>query len=109
MNAAGLKVTIAHVASTIEQPIFFDKLTNEGVSAAELNGTRHEARSLANALNTTPSEKIEALVAHYDDQLTHALNNFQGGWQMNQLQGFRDAQVMIGFVTSLCNKAGIRT
>ncbi|MDT7603573.1 MAG: hypothetical protein QOF61_1570 [Acidobacteriota bacterium] len=109
MNAAGLKVMIAHVASTIDQQMFFDKLTSEGVSAAELNGTRSEANALAKALAATPSEKIEALVTHYNDQLDHALNNFQGGWQMNQLEGFRDAQIMIGFVTSLCNKAGIRT
>jgi hypothetical protein len=99
---------IGHVASTISQPIFFDKLTNEGVSADELKGTRQDATALANALKTTPAEKIEVLVTHYDDVLTHALNNFQGEWQMNQLKGFRDAQIMIGFVTSLCNKAGIR-
>lgn len=99
---------IAHVASMIEQKIFFDKLTNEGVSAAELNGTRQQARSLANAISATPSEKIETLVAHYDEQLTNANQTFQASWQMNQLQGFRDAQIMIGFVASLLNKAGIR-
>jgi hypothetical protein len=109
MNAAGLKVMITHVASTINSSMFFDKLTNEGVSASELNGTRNEATRLANVINNTPPEKIETLVAHYDEQLSAALNSFQGGWQMNQLQGFRDAQVMIGFVTSLVNKAGIRT
>lgn len=109
MNAAGLKVMIGHVASMIDQPIFFDKLTNEGISADELKGTRQDATALAKALDTTPAEKIEALVTHYNDLLTHALDKFMGGWQMNQLQGFRDAQVVIGFVTSLVNKAGIRT
>jgi hypothetical protein len=109
MNAAGLKVTIAHVASIINSSIYFDKLTSEGVSAAELKGTRQDATALAKALATTPSEKIEALVTRFNGQLTHALNNFMGDWQMNQLKGFRDAQIMIGFVTSLCNKAGIRT
>jgi hypothetical protein len=109
MNAAGLKVSIAHVSSMIDLPIFFDKLTNEGISAAELKGTRQDANALAKALADTPSEKIESLVTHYNDQLDHAFKNFLDGWQSNQLQGFRDAQVTIGFVTSLCNKVGITT
>ena len=109
MNAAGLKVTINNVAEIINSSVWFDKLTGEGISADELKGTRQNATALVKALAATPPEKIESLVAHYDGVLTSAFNKFQGEWQMNFLQGFRDAQIMLGFVTSLCNKAGIRT
>jgi phage terminase large subunit-like protein len=109
MNAAGLKVIINNVAEIINSSVWFDRLTSEGISADELKGTRQEATALAKALKATPSKKIESLVAHYDAQLTHALRVFQSDWQLNFLKGFRDAQVVIGFVTSLCNKAGIRT
>jgi hypothetical protein len=109
MNAAGLKFTLTSVAEIINSPVWFDRLTGEGISAGELKGTRQEATAIVNALKATPNEKIESLVAHYDGVLTSALQTFQGNWQLNFLQGFRDAQVMIGFVTSLLNKAGIRT
>lgn len=107
MNAAGLKFALTNIAMIISSPVFFDKLTSQGVSAAELHGTRSEANALAKALDTAPPEKMEELVTNYSDVLDHAFRSFQGDWQMNQLQGFRDAQVMIGFVRSLCNKLGI--
>ena len=109
MNAAGLKFTLTSVAAVINSSVFFDSLTNEGVSAAELNGTRQDANAIVKALNTTPPEKIEELVAQHDDQLTTALETFHGDWTMNRLQGFRDAQVMVGLVTTIFNKARIRT
>ncbi|HVG28890.1 MAG TPA: hypothetical protein VM864_04135 [Pyrinomonadaceae bacterium] len=109
MNAAGLKFTLTSVASVINSGPFFDGLTSQGVSAAELSGTREDANALVKALNTTPPEKIEAIVAQYDAELTPALERFQGDWAANRLQGFRDAQVMIGLVTSVFNKAGIDT
>ena len=109
MNAAELKFLLTSVATVINSSVFFDQLTGEGVSADELNGTRKDATALVNALNATPPEKIEALVSQYDDQLTNAMYSFQGDWTLNRRQGFRDAQVMIGFVTTIFNKAGIRT
>ena len=109
MNVAGLKFMLTSVATVINSSAFFDQRTGEGVSAAELKGTREGANALVNALNTTPPEKIEALVSQYDAELTNAMNSFQGDWTMNRLQGFRDAQVMIGFVTTIFNKAGIST
>jgi len=108
MNAAGLRFFMIGLADTINSPIYFDKLTGEGVSADELKGTRDDANALVNAINATPAERIEKLVAQFDGVLTHAHDTFQHDWQLNRLQGFRDAQVMIGFVTSLFNKAGIR-
>ena len=109
MNSAELTFALTSVAAVINSSVFFDSLTNEGVSASELEGTRQDANALVAALKATPPEKIEALGAEYNDELTNAFHGFQGDWTMNRLQGFRDAQVMIGFVTSIFNKAGIRT
>jgi hypothetical protein len=108
MNAEELTFALTSVAAVINSSVFFDSLTNEGVSAAELNGTRQDANALVAALKATPPEKIAALGTEYNDQLTKSLYSFQGDWTMNRLQGFRDAQVMIGFVTGIFNKAGIR-
>jgi hypothetical protein len=109
MNAAGLKFFMTGVADTLNSPIWYGDLTGEGVSADELKGTQQDATALLNTINNTPPEQIEQLVAEFDGVLTHALEKFQQGWQSNRLQGFRDAQVMLGFVRSLFNKAGIRT
>ncbi|HEY9282581.1 MAG TPA: hypothetical protein VIP46_03915 [Pyrinomonadaceae bacterium] len=109
MNAAGLTFTLTSVASVINSTVFFDQLLNQGVSADELNGTRQQANALVNALKATPPDKIEALVAQYNDELTSALDSFQGDWTTNRLQGFRDAQIMIGFVNTIFNKARIST
>jgi hypothetical protein len=108
MNAAELTFALTSVTAVINSSVFFDSLTNEGVSAPELKGMRQDADALVAALKATPPEKIEALGAEYHDQLTNAFHSFQGDWTMNRLQGFRDAQVMIGFVTTIFNKAGIR-
>ncbi len=109
MNAAGLKFIMFSVADTINSPIWYSDLTGEGVSADELKGTQQGATALLNTINNTPPEQIEQLVAEFDGVLTHAMQKFQGGWQSSRLQGFRDAQVMLGFVRSLFNKAGLST
>ena len=46
-------------------------------------------------------------VAQYNDELSQALNAFDGDWAGNRLQGFRDAEVMIGFVTTVMGKSGL--
>ena len=96
------------VDSVINSPLWYDGIAKEGISAAELEGTREESSYLVRALEATPHEKIEVLVARYDDKLTDHLTKFQGEWQSNRLAGFRDAQIMIGFVTTIFNEAGIR-
>lgn len=109
MNAAGLRFFMIGLADTLNSPIWYSDLTAEGVSAGELKGTQQDATAIVNTINDTPPERIEQLVAEFDGVLTHAVETFQGDWQSNRLQGFRDAQIMIGFVTTLFNKAGIRT
>lgn len=109
MNAAGLKFLMTVFDSTLNSPVWYSDLSGEGVNADELRGTQQDATALLATINATPPEQIEQLVAYYNDVLTHAFQKFQGDWQANRLQGFRDAQITLGFVRSLFNKAGIRT
>jgi hypothetical protein len=109
MNAAELRFLLYSVASEINSTIFYDQLTSEGVSADELKGTRQEATALVKALDAAPREKIDALASMYHDELTQLRGKFQGEWHTNHLQAFRDAQVMLGLVNTIFNKAGITT
>ncbi|MDT7603081.1 MAG: hypothetical protein QOF61_1078 [Acidobacteriota bacterium] len=104
MNAAGLVFTLNGV-STMLNSVFYDNL--EGVSAEELAGTRSDMTDLAQTVQNTPGDKIEAMVDQYNPELTQALNAFDGDWAGNRLQGFRDAQVMMGFVSTLMAKSGL--
>lgn len=108
MNVQGLTVMLTGVADALEWK-FFDDLVNQGVSAAELHGTRERAKSLVAVLKATPHEKLDDLVAKFDPQLTAALEKFQGEWQSKTLEGFRDAQVMLGHVNTVFNEAGVKT
>lgn len=107
MNAKGLTFMMTNVAGSLEWS-FFDALVNEGVSAAELSGTRQLANSILKTLQSTPPEQIEELVAKFDPRLTEAIERFQGEWQSNPLAGFRDAQVVLGHVNTIFNEAGIK-
>lgn len=109
MNAAGLRFLMKVLSEVLNSPVWYSDLTGEGVSADELKGTQQDATAIVDAIDRTPPEQIEQLVAEFDGVLTHAHHAFQGEWQANRLKGFRDAQVMLGFVRSLFNKAGIRT
>jgi hypothetical protein len=104
MNAAGLVFTLTSVSTVLNSP-FYDNL--EGVSAGELAGTRSDIAALVKTLQNTPGDKIEAMVDQFNPELTQALSAFQGDWAGKRLQGFRDAQVMIGFVTTVMAKSGL--
>ena len=108
MNVQGLTFMLTNVAGALEWR-FFDSLVNEGVSASELSGTRHLANKLVSTIKSTPHERLDALVAKFDPQLTQAMAKFQGEWQSKTLEGFRDAQVMLGHVNTIFNEAGIKS
>lgn len=105
MNAKGLVFTLTSVSGVLNS-VFYDNLA--GVSASELAGTRSNAAAIVTTLQSTPSDKIEAMVAQYNNELTAALGQFQGDWTGDRLQGFRDAQVMLGFVSTVMVKSGLR-
>ncbi|MDT7543593.1 MAG: hypothetical protein QOE33_3497 [Acidobacteriota bacterium] len=105
MNAKGLLVMLTTVSSSLNS-FFFDNLA--GVHADELAGTRSNAAALVATLHKTPEEKIEVMVSKHDTELTAALTAFQRDWQGDRLKGFRDAQIMLGFVSTVMAKSGVK-
>ena len=59
-------------------------------------------------LKNTPPEKIEAIVAEYDEALTAHLQKFNTKTHEEALGSFRSAQIMIGYVTMVMTKSGLR-
>jgi hypothetical protein len=59
-------------------------------------------------LKKTPYSKIEALVSHFDSVLTRYNNDFNAKAANNPLWQLQDAQIMLGFVSTILAKAGIR-
>ncbi|HEX8456457.1 MAG TPA: hypothetical protein VF656_03970 [Pyrinomonadaceae bacterium] len=107
MNAAGLTFTVAGVSGALDMP-FFQALVADGqLSQNELDGTRSNLAGVLAILRKTPTEKIEALVAKYDPQLTEHLNKFNANWGEDVLGGFREVQIMAGYVTTIMAKAGL--
>ncbi len=108
MNAKGLRLVLYTIDSTINSPTWYDEIVKEGVTPDELLGTRKQLSHLNSAVQDTPPEKLDAVVAKYDAQLTEHSDKFSGGWNANRLAGFREAQIFIGFVNSIFDEAGIR-
>lgn len=57
MNAAGLKVLLNQVSTTLEMPYYQSLVTEGTISQNELDGTRNNLRAVAATLKKTPSEK----------------------------------------------------
>lgn len=108
MNAAGLIFSLKGVSAALGMPFYQSLVTDGGVSQGELDGTRHNISAVIRTLTNTPPEKIEALVAEYDPDLTAYLEKFNAMNQTDLLSGFRNAQVMAGYVTTIMAKAGLR-
>jgi len=108
MNSAGLIWVLSGVSGGMGMPFFQNLVTNGSISQDELDGTRKNLASALETLKNTPAEKIKAMVAQYNDELTTHLNKFNAAWALDPLGGFRNAQVMQGFVTSVMIKSGIR-
>ena len=107
MNAAGMTFVLSGVYAVLQMPFYQSIVTNGSVSQAELDGTKNDLASIMTTLKNTPGDKIEAMVDQYNNELTTHLNNFNSGWGSDLLGAFREAQTMIGFVTSVMAKSGI--
>ena len=108
MNAAGLTAILTSMSSFLESFGFFQDLVTDGsISQDELDGTRKNLSATVAALKRTPAEKIEAMVAQYNEELTAYSDKFNYKTGENALTAFRSAQVMTGSVTTIMNKAGI--
>lgn len=108
MNAAGMIVVLTEVSSALGMPHFQSLVTDGSVSKSEFDGTRSNLAAILKTLKKTPLDKIEAMVAQYNEQLTEHLNKFDAEWGKDTLGDFRDAQIMEGYVMMIMAKSGIR-
>jgi hypothetical protein len=108
VNAAGLTFVLYGVSAVLGMPDFRSLITDGSVSEDEFNATSHDLSAIIATLKNTPHEKIEALVAQYDEDLTSYLEKFNTKTHEHALDSFRNAQIMIGYVTTIFAKAGLR-
>lgn len=107
MNAAGLVFILQGVSGSLGMPFYQSLVTDGSVSQDELDGTRRNLSAVITILKNTPAEKIEAMVAEYNELLTVHLDKFQAG-QGDLLGNFRNAQIMAGYVTTIMSKSGLK-
>jgi hypothetical protein len=108
VNAAGLTFMLAGVSAVLGMPDF-QSVVNDGiVSQDEFEGTRRQLSAIIATLKNTPPEKIEALVAQYDEELTAHLDKFNTKTHEHAPDSFRNAQIMIGYVTTIMTKSSLR-
>ena len=108
MNASGMTFVLSGVSAVLGMPFFQSLVTNGSIAQDELDGTRNNLSAIVTTLRNTPPDKLEALVAQYNDELTQYLDKFNSEWGQDQLAAFRDAQLMTGYVTTIMAKSGIK-
>ena len=107
MNAAGMTFVLTGVSATLGMPFFQSLVTNGSIRQDELDGTREDLAAVIATLRNTPSAKIEAMVDEFNADLTATLDKFNAEWGTDLLGGFRDAQIMAGYVTTIMAKSGL--
>ncbi|HZG51080.1 MAG TPA: hypothetical protein VEZ40_02990 [Pyrinomonadaceae bacterium] len=108
MNAAGLTFVLSGVSAVLGMPDFQSLVTEGNVHQDEFDGTRSQLSAAIATLKNTPPEKIEAMVAQYDEELTSYLDKFNTKTHEHALDSFRNAQIMIGYVTTIMTKSDLR-
>jgi hypothetical protein len=108
MNAKGMIVMLTQVSDALGMPHFQSLVTDGSISQSEFDGTRSNLAAIVTTLKKTPLDKIEAMVAQYDEQLTEHLNKFDAEWGKDTLGDFKDAQIMSGYVMMIMAKSGLK-
>lgn len=108
MNAAGLALVISGTSANLEMAFYQNLVTDGSIKQDELDGTRRLLSGAVETLRNTPAEKIEAMVAQYNEDLTAYSDKFNAIPQQNLLERFQVAQIMAGFVTTIMSKSGLR-
>jgi hypothetical protein len=108
MNAAGMTFVLNGVSGVLAMPFYQTLVTNGSVTQDELDGTRRNLSAVIATLRNTPAEKVEAMVDQYNPELSEHLNKFNAVGQEDFLGGFRTAQIMAGYVTTIMAKSGLR-
>jgi hypothetical protein len=108
VNAAGLTFLLKGVSAHIEMPFNESLVTDGHISQGELAITRHNLSAIIAILEKTPPEKIEAMVAKYNEGLTAGASKITPEGQRDLLGFFRNAQIMMGHFTTIMSKSGLR-
>jgi hypothetical protein len=108
MNSQQLMFQLGAVSGTLRAPMF-DALAKDGkISKGEIDSTRERLKDIVISLQSTPANKIEAMLEKYGAQLTEHFQHFESQWVGNHLAAFQEAQLMLGFMTSILAKSGIK-
>lgn len=108
MNAAGLAAVLGGLSARLNMAFYGGIVTSGQIKQDELDGTRKMASTAVTTLRNTPPDKLEGLVSKYNDLLTQSLTNFNSKGTKDLLGSLRDAQVMLGYVSTILAKAGIK-
>src|SRR5258706_9250843 len=109
MNAAGLVVTLHGVSAGLKMTAWFEGIVTSGkVKKDELDGAVQMAQALATDVRNAATAKLEPLVAHYNHLLTKHSDSFHAKKGHDPIGALREAQMMLGYVTTILMKAHIR-
>jgi hypothetical protein len=108
MDASGFITLMGFVSATLKNPPFQSLVTDGSISQGELDGTRSDLAAVYATLNKTPRDKIEAMVAQFNEQIMGHLDKVVDGWGSDTLGAFQQAQILAGYVTTIMAKSGLR-
>jgi hypothetical protein len=108
MNTQELMFRLGVVSVTLGAPMF-DALAKDGkISKGEIDNTRERLKDIVTLLNKTTLSKIEEMLAQYGDQLEEHYGKFESRWVRDHAAGLQEAQIMLGFMTTILAKSGIK-
>jgi hypothetical protein len=107
VNAQGLGVMLNGVLSGMTFPHFRRVAVEGGVSEGEFDATLANLAAVEATLKTVPHEKLDAMVARFDPQLTAHVQKFHKAVEQHALPAFREAQTLAGFITTVMVKSGL--
>ena len=105
MNAEGMVFVLNGVSASLNMP-FFE--TDDRINQDEIAFTRQALSAMITTLKNAPLDRVEAMVAKYNDELNTHLDSFHSEQAKDLLVAFKEAQIMTGFVTTVMAKSGLR-
>lgn len=107
MNAQGLGAMLNGVVNGMKLPHFRGAAVKAGVSEGEFDATLANLAAVEATLTTAPHAKLEAMVAHFNPQLTAHVDKFHKDVDQHALPAFREAQTLAGFIATVMVKSGL--
>jgi hypothetical protein len=107
MDTSGMIVALSEASRVLSRPSFQSLVGNGQIRQDELSTTGNFFTAAIMSLKTSPPDKIQAMFDKYNNEITGYLNDFN--IHGNTLDSFRNAQMMVGNLTTIMMKCGIRT